>query len=373
MHERCPNGRRSSAQPEHFLTKWTKYVLFLRIIRNSVDLVASGSHIHLQEDSKPGIGMIRRSFLAALAFAAALPLTAWAETPLKVVATTGMIADATRQVGGDQVEVKGLMGPGVDPHAYRQTRSDIVAMTRADVVLWHGLYLEAQMEDFFRDLARKQTVVAVAEGIDKSKLRAHDDYADKYDPHVWMSPDLWREVVIEIQDTLTEARPEAADIFAANAQAHLAELEQLQAYADQTLAAVPEQNRVLVTAHDAFGYFGAEHGYEVMGIQGISTQSEAGLNRIGELVDTLVDKQLKAVFVESSVSDRLMRALIEGAAAKGHDVGVGGELYSDAMGEPGTYEGTYVGMLDHNITTIAGALGADVPERGMNGKLSAGY
>ncbi len=317
--------------------------------------------------------MIRRSFLAALAFAAALPAAAWAGAPLKVVATTGMIADAVRQIGGDQVEVKGLMGPGVDPHAYRQTRTDIVAMTRADLVLWHGLYLEAQMEDFFHDLGRKRTVVAVADGVDKTTLRAHDDYADKYDPHLWMSPVLWRDVVVQVQTALTDARPEAADLFAANTQTFLAEIDQLNAYGKQMLAAVPEHNRVLVTAHDAFGYFGAEYGYEVLGIQGISTQSEAGLNRIGELVDTLVDQQLTAVFVESSVSDRSMRALIEGAAAKGHDVGVGGELYSDAMGEPGTYEGTYIGMLDHNITVIAGALGADVPARGMNGKLSAGF
>ncbi len=317
--------------------------------------------------------MIRRSFLTALAIATAMPLAAWAQAPLKVVATTGMIADAVQQVGGDQVEVKGLMGPGVDPHAYRQTRSDIVAMTRADLVLWHGLYLEAQMEDFFEDLGRKQTVVAVAESVDKSKLRAHDDYADKYDPHIWMSPILWADVVAKVQETLMEARPEAAEIFAANAQAHLAELDALTAYAERALTAVPEDSRVLLTAHDAFGYFGAAYGYEVMGVQGISTQSEAGLNRIGELVDTLVDRQLTAVFVESSVSDRSMRALIEGAAAKGHKVSVGGELYSDAMGEPGTYEGTYVGMLDHNITVIAGALGANVPDQGLNGKLSAGF
>lgn len=317
--------------------------------------------------------MIRRSFLAALALAAALPVSALAQAPMKVVATTGMIADAARQVGGDMVEVTGLMGPGIDPHAYRQTRSDIVAMTRADLILWHGLYLEAQMDDFFHDLERKRSVVAVAEGIDTAKLRAHDDYADKYDPHVWMSPELWRDVVIQVQTALTEARPEAAEIFAANAQAHLADIDRLSAYARASLTSVADNNRVLVTAHDAFGYFGDSYGFEVMGIQGISTQSEAGLNRIGELVDLLVDRQISAVFVESSVSDRSMRALIEGAAAKGHEVRIGGELFSDAMGEPGTYEGTYLGMLDHNITVIADALGGDVPARGMDGKLSAGF
>ncbi|MEP2715988.1 zinc ABC transporter substrate-binding protein [Pseudophaeobacter sp.] len=305
----------------------------------------------------------------------ALPMTAaqaLAEAPLKLVATTGMIADAARQVGGAEVEVKALMGPGVDPHAYRQTRSDIVAMTRADLVLWHGLYLEAQMEDFFHDLERKRTVVAVAEGLPKDLLRGHDDYADKFDPHVWMTPALWKLVVGEVQKALTQARPAAAEVFAANAKAHLADLDRLIAYGGDVLSKVPENNRVLLTAHDAFGYFGRDYGFEVLGVQGISTQSEAGLNRIGELVNLLVSRDIKAVFVESSVSDRSVRALIEGAAAQGHVVSIGGELFSDAMGADGTYEGTYLGMLDHNMTTIANALGAEAPARGMDGKLSAG-
>ncbi|AUR05292.1 manganese-binding lipoprotein MntA [Phaeobacter inhibens] len=323
--------------------------------------------------------MARRMMVAALMALAgliALPMVglgagpARAEAPLKVVATTGMIADAARQVGGDAVEVRALMGPGLDPHAYRQTRSDIVAMTRADLVLWHGLYLEAQMEEFFHDLARKRTVVAVADGLDKDKLRGHDTYADKFDPHVWMTPALWKDMVAEVQAALTEARPDQADLFAANATAHLAELDQLITYGTKILAQVPAENRVLVTAHDAFGYFGRDFGFEVLGIQGISTQSEAGLNRIGELVDLLVERGVSAVFVESSVSDRSVRALIEGAAAQGHEVRIGGELFSDAMGADGSYEGTYVGMLDHNMTTIAAALGAEVPPKGMSGRLS---
>jgi len=292
--------------------------------------------------------------------------------PLKIVATTGMIADAARQVGGDEVEVKALMGPGVDPHSYRQTRSDIVALTRADLVLWHGLYLEAQMEQFMHDLARKRTVVPVAEALPKDSLRGHLDYENKYDPHVWMDPAMWTGVVREVQRALTEARPEAANEFAANADAHIADLERLDAYAAETLAKVPESGRVLVTAHDAFGYFGEAYGFEVLGIQGISTESEAGLARIRALVDRLVDSNIQAVFVESSVPDRNMRALVEGAGAKGHEVAIGGELYSDAMGQVGTYEGTYLGMLDHNVTTIAGALGADVPAGGMDGKLRTG-
>ncbi|MQY41736.1 manganese transporter [Epibacterium sp. SM1969] len=314
----------------------------------------------------------RRVLMAVAAAAFFLPAAAMA-APLKIVATTGMIADAARQVGGDEVDVKALMGPGVDPHAYRQTRSDIVAMTRADLVLWHGLFLEAQMEEFFHDLAGKRAVVAVAETLPKDVLRGHDDYADKYDPHVWMSPALWKDVVIGVQKTLTEARPEAAEAFAANAAAHLAELDKLHAYGRDVLSNVPSEARVLLSAHDAFGYFGRDFGFEVLGVQGISTQSEAGLNRISELVDLLVERKIGAVFVESSVSDRSMRALIEGAAAQGHEVKIGGELFSDAMGNDGTYEGTYVGMLDHNFTIISSALGADAPARGMAGKLSAGY
>ncbi|WP_425044455.1 metal ABC transporter solute-binding protein, Zn/Mn family [Primorskyibacter sp. S87] len=320
--------------------------------------------------------MIRRQFLIASSLIVAAltlsPVGAQAEQPLKVVATTGMIADATREVGGDLVDVRGLMGPGVDPHAYRQTRSDIVAMTRADLVLAHGLYLEAQMESFLQDLGRKRNVIAVADEIPRELLRGHDSYEDKFDPHVWMVPDLWAHVVRNIQDALTAARPEAADIFATNADKHLEQVDRLASYARQTMNGVPQDARVLLTAHDAFGYFGDAYGIEVLGIQGISTESEAGLNRISEMVDILVDRGIGAVFVETSVSDRNIRALIEGAAARGHEVRVGGELFSDAMGPDGSYEGTYIGMIDHNVTVIAGGLGADVVERGMDGKLSAG-
>lgn len=319
--------------------------------------------------------ILRRFFIMALGAASLLALTdrAQAQEPLRVVATTGMIADAAREVGGPLVEVKALMGPGVDPHSYRQTRTDIVAMTRADLVLWHGLYLEAQMEDFFADLARKRNVVAVADGLPHEKLRAHDDYENKFDPHVWMSPDLWKLLVQEVQTALTETQPESADVFAKNAEAYMVQLDGLSDYARQSMGKVPEESRVLLTAHDAFGYFGEAYGIEVMGIQGISTESEAGLNRISTLVDMLVERDISSVFVESSVSDRNMRALVEGAAARGHEVKIGGELFSDAMGPNGTYEGTYIGMLDHNVTVIAGALGADVPDRGMSGRLSAGF
>jgi len=316
----------------------------------------------------------RRTVFGAFA-AAALMLSvgpASATERLSVVATTGMIADVAAIVGGDAVEVQALMGPGVDPHAYRQTRTDVVALTRADLVLWHGLYLEAQMEDFLTDLADRKAVVAVGETVPSADLFSHEDYDGRFDPHFWMDPALWSHVIVGVRNALSDAMPDEADGFAERAEAYLAEAERLGVYAEASLTSVPQEARVLVTAHDAFSYFGAAYGFEVAGIQGISTESEAGLNRIGELVDMLVERKIGAVFVESSVSDRNIRALIEGAAAQGHEVVIGGELFSDAMGPEGTYEGTWIGMIDHNITTVAGALGGNVPDGGMDGKLAAG-
>jgi manganese/zinc/iron transport system substrate-binding protein len=226
------------------------------------------------------------------------------------------------------------------------------------------------MEEFLLDLAARKPVVAVGEAVPEASRVAHDDYDGRFDPHVWMDPDLWSNVVTAVADAMVEVHPEGETTFRANAEAHLGDITRLSAYSREMLGAIPEEARVLVTAHDAFNYFGKAYGFEVVGIQGISTESEAGLNRIGELVDLLVERQVGAVFVETSVSDRNIQALIEGAAARGHTVTIGGELFSDAMGEPGTYEGTYIGMIDHNVTVIAGALGAEVPDRGMDGRLA---
>lgn len=318
----------------------------------------------------------RRRLLAILAGAALpaglRPAAAAGAAPLSVAVTTGMIADVVRQVAGTAAEVRALMGPGVDPHGFRPTRTDIAALARADLVLHHGLGLEAQMEPLFADLARRSPVVAVAETLPPERLRAHPLYPGRFDPHVWMDPRLWSEVAGTIAEVLAEAVPEAAGAIAGRAAAYRAELDRLQAYAAGVLATVPPAARVLVTAHDAFGYFGAAYGFEVEGIQGISTESEAGLSRIRDLVDLIVARRIAAVFVESSVSDRNLRALIEGAAAAGHAVRIGGELYSDAMGPEGSYEGTYIGMIDHNVTAIAAALGGTPPARGMDGRLSAG-
>ncbi len=311
-----------------------------------------------------------RGIFMSLAGLLCLSGVAQAGERLSVVATTGMIADAVREVGGDRVEVRALMGSGVDPHGYRQTRTDIVAMTRADLVLWHGLYLEAQMEGFLEKLARRQSVVAMAESLPTDDLLSHAEYDDRIDPHVWMDPDLWSRVVLIVRDALIEASPDDADVFRDNADRFRADLAQLADYARRVTATVPDGSRVLLTAHDAFGYFGRSYDFEVVGIQGISTQSEAGLSRIRTLVDLLVERDVQAVFVESSVSDRNIRALIEGAASRGHEISLGGELFSDAMGPDGSYEGSYIGMIDHNVTTITRALGGEAPAGGMQGRLA---
>ncbi|MGM0703595.1 MAG: metal ABC transporter solute-binding protein, Zn/Mn family [Pseudomonadota bacterium] len=290
--------------------------------------------------------------------------------PLQVVATTGMIADVLRQVGGDAVSVNGLMGPGVDPHLYRQTRSDVRAMTKADAVFWNGLYLEAQLEEFLERLAARRPVYAVGEAVPEGERLADEAYDDQYDPHVWMDPSRWRHVVVAVRDALSELEPSHAEAFEERADAYLDELESLDDYARQVLESVPESSRVLVTAHDAFGYFGDAYGFEVLGIQGFSTESEAGLARIESLVDELVSRDIGAIFIESSVSDRNVRALIEGAESRDHEVSIGGELFSDAMGPAGSYEGTWLGMFDHNVTAIATALGGDAPAGGRGGRLA---
>ena len=310
----------------------------------------------------------RRAFLGCLALAPSLAAAPVRAANLRITATTGMIADIARHLAPEGTEVTALMGAGMDPHGYRPTRSDILALSRADVILWHGLHLEAQFIEVMADLSRQRRVAALADAIPADRRLGDPAYADRPDPHVWFDPTLWSLVAQEGARVLAEA---GFDTDAA-LRAYLADAQAIDAYARQVLATVPEPSRILVTAHDAFSYFGRAYGWQVEGIQGISTDSEAGLARIAELVDLLVARGIKAVFVESSVSDRTIRALIEGAAAQGHEVVIGGELYSDAMGPDGSYEGTWLGMLDHNITTIARALGGEAPPRGMSGLLAEG-
>lgn len=305
----------------------------------------------------------RRMFLGLMA-GALVPRLGSADAPT-IVATTGMIADAARAL--TNLPVTALIGPGMDPHGHRPTRSDILTLSRADLVLWHGLNLEAQFAKLMSGLAQKATVLAVAETLPADVLLSDPEYPDRPDPHVWFDPALWAEVTRAMEPTLAAFAPDVA----AKGVAYRESIDAIGFYAKKVLDTVPAESRLLVTAHDAFAYFGRAFGLEVEGVQGISTESEAGLSRISALVDLLVDRRVPAVFVESSVSDRALRALIEGAAAKGHTVRIGGELFSDAMGPEGSYEGTWVGMMDHNATTIARALGGQVPERGALGVLGS--
>lgn len=324
----------------------------------------------------------RRSALAAIgacivtAAVGGLPRPAPAETPppprLKVVCTVGMVTDIVRQVAGDRAEVVGLMGEGVDPHLYKPTRSDIAALMGADVVFYNGLLLEGKMTDALVRVATSgRKVFAVTEHLDERYLLEPKEFEGHFDPHVWMDPLAWMQAVEVVRDKLGEVDPAGRETYDTRAAAYRAELERLADYARRVLATVPERSRVLVTAHDAFNYFGRRFGFEVAGIQGISTESEAGVRDIQRLVELIVERRIKAVFVESTVSRRNIEALIEGARARGHVVSIGGQLFSDAMGAPGAYEGTYIGMIDHNVTTIVRALGGEAPERGMQGKLAA--
>lgn len=287
---------------------------------------------------------------------------------LRVVATTGMVADLVRNVGGDRVGVTGLMGEGVDPHLYKPTRTDMATLLGADVVFYNGLLLEGKMSDALVRIATSgKPVHAVTELLDEAYLLEPEGFGGHPDPHVWMDPKAWAMAARVVEEKLSAADPAGAGVYSAGLAEYLERLGALDAYAERVLSSVPEGSRVLVTAHDAFNYFGKRYGYEVVGIQGISTESEAGLAEIERLVNLLVERKIGAVFVESTVSERNIRALIAGAAAKGHEVKIGGRLYSDAMGAPGTYEGTYVGMIDHNVTTIARGLGGEAPAGGMGG------
>jgi manganese/zinc/iron transport system substrate-binding protein len=315
----------------------------------------------------------RRALVLVAALLAALPaalLPACARAPdapapdsaesLTLVATVGMVADLVSAVAGDRATVHALMGPGVDPHLYAPTRSDIAQLLAADAVFAAGLHLEGKMSDALaRAAAPTRPVVFLSETVDPTQLIHPDDLPDAHDPHLWMDPALWAQTIPAIRDTLAALDPDHAAGYRDRAAALESRLAQLDADTRAALHAVPPDARVLVTAHDAFHYLARRYGYEVVAIQGISTESEAGVRDIERLVDVLVSRRIPAVFVESTVSDRNIRALIAGAAARGHTVTIGGELFSDAMGPAGTPEGTYTGMIEHNARTIAAALAPD--------------
>jgi manganese/zinc/iron transport system substrate-binding protein len=284
-----------------------------------------------------------------------------APAPLRVVATTGLLGDVASHVGGSRVRVTALMGEGVDPHLYKASPGDVRAMSDADLILYHGLHLEGRMADVIVRMAGRRAVVQATDAIPESSLREPPEFEGHTDPHVWFDPALWKLVVERVRDALTQRDPAGKDAYAAAADNYLALLAQLRTYAQSVLDTVPPDRRILVTAHDAFGYFGHAFNFQVLAIQGISTDSEASLRDINALVDKLVAHRVPAVFIESSVPRKTVDALVEGCRGRGHNLTIGGELFSDALGPANSPEGTYIGMLLHNVHTIAKALGGSVP------------
>lgn len=278
------------------------------------------------------------------------------EGELRVTTTTTMVTDLVREVGGAKVEVTGLMGPGVDPHLYRASQRDVLALSEADAVFYNGLFLEGQMVEIMEKVDRQKPAVAVTEDIPREELLASADYDDQYDPHVWFDVGMWRTSVGPVVETLSELDPENAGYYERRGVAYERELAELDREVERETSSIPEDRRVLVTAHDAFRYFGREYGMEVRGLQGISTEAEAGTGDVSGLADYLAEEEIPAIFVESSVSPRSIRATQAATEARGWEVEVGGELYADAMGEPGTRAGSYTGMIRENVDTITEAL-----------------
>ena len=309
--------------------------------------------------ARAAIAGIAAAAIAALSgCGSAAPANGDGDGAIRVTTTIGQITDIVTNVGGAHVEVAGIMPSGVDPHLYKATQGDIAKFEDADIIFYNGLHLEGKMTEVFEEMAGQKPTIAVGEAVDEASLLevADTEGAKTYDPHIWFDVKLWMKAAETVRDELSKLDPDNAAAYEANASAYLAELEALDAYAREQIATIPEAQRVLVTAHDAFGYFGRAYDIEVRGLQGISTAAEAGSKDVTDLRDFLVERKIKAVFVETSVSNRSITAVIEGAKKLGHDIQEGGTLYSDAMGEEGTPEGTYVGMVRHNVDTIVKAL-----------------
>ncbi|SIQ90404.1 metal ABC transporter solute-binding protein, Zn/Mn family [Pontibacter lucknowensis] len=275
---------------------------------------------------------------------------------MRIVTTTGILKDAVANIVGDAADVDAIMGSGVDPHLYKATQGDLNMLTEADVIIYNGLHLEGKMGEVLEKLSRYKTVLAATAGIPDHQLLKSAEYADSHDPHVWFDVSLWMQLVGHLSSELQKKDPQHAAVYQEQTAAYLRELSALHNETKAAIASIPEQQRILITAHDAFGYYGEAYGIEVRGLQGISTLSEFGLQDVSSLVKFIVANKIKAVFVESSVSPKAIEAVVQGSSKRGHTVRIGGTLFSDAMGEEGTPEGTYTGMVRHNTNTIITSL-----------------
>lgn len=300
------------------------------------------------------------SLRAALAFALLAGCAGPAppdNTRLKVVGTTGIVADTVSRVGAERIEVQALMGPGVDPHLYKASEGDLRRLDGADLIFYNGLHLEGKMGDILEKMARVKPVAALGDRIPQDQRRQSPEFAGLYDPHIWFDVSLWSYGVEVAAAELAARDPAHAGEYRDNAARYCQELEQLDAWVKQKIASIPPERRVLVTAHDAFGYFGRRYGIEVVAIQGISTLAEAGLRDLERVIDLVSSRRIPALFIESSVPRRSIEAVQEACRLRGHEVRIGGELYSDALGAPGTPAATYAGMVRANVETIVAGLG----------------
>ncbi len=285
------------------------------------------------------------------------------ERPIRVVATTTMLADAVRIVGGERVAVHGLMGPGIDPHQYEASAGDVTRMERADLVIYNGSHLEGKMEEVFAKMHGRTKTVAATEAIPAAELRSVPDFEGGHDPHIWFDVLLWKKVIEHIRDKLAELDPAHAETYRSHGAKYLAELDALHRHVKEQSDRVPAGQRVLITAHDAFGYFARAYGFEVRGLQGVSTQSEASIADVRELADFIVERRIPAIFVESSVPPKNIKAVQEAVEARGYRVDIGGELFSDSLGNLQEPAGSYAGMMRHNLDTIVKALTRDQATR----------
>ena len=275
---------------------------------------------------------------------------------LKVVVTTSMLTDLVKNIGADLIEIEGLMGPGVDPHLYKASEGDVSKLFNADVIFYNGLHLEGKLVAVFEKMETQKTTVALGEFLAKEGLIGSDYFASNYDPHVWFNIQYFKEFSDKVTSVLSEKDPKNAASFTANNLAFQQKLDLLHTAVVNTIATLAPEKRVLVTAHDAFNYFGKAYGFKVVGLQGLSTATEAGVQDVQKLSEYIIANKVKAIFIESSVPRRTIEALQEAVLSKGHQVSIGGSLYSDALGDGGSVEGTYVGMFLYNIKTIVNAL-----------------